>query len=77
MTPHTPTPEWAITRFNEVVQDDDPERLDAFLHLMASVAPTEQENKLKHEIAWAVIDYGYRKTRDCQEACRRYLGVAV
>jgi hypothetical protein len=77
MIPHAPTPDWAKSRIDLIVPRDDPKALDALLELLAAIAPTQDEEKYKHEIAWAAIAHGYKKTQDCYEACQRYLGVAV
>ena len=77
MASQLPTPEWAESQMDRIRYGDPEERLDAVLALLAAVAPTLKEQKYKHEIAWAAIDYGYKHTKDCRQACRRYLRVAV
>jgi hypothetical protein len=76
MMPHTPTPDWAISCMERIMKSDDPDQLDALLELLAAIAPTEGEEKYKHEIAWAAIDHGYKRTEHCRKSGRRYLGVA-
>jgi hypothetical protein len=61
---------------DRIMKTDDPDMLDALLELLAVVAPTEEEEKYKHEMAWAAIDHGYKRTDDCRKSGRRYLGVA-
>lgn len=77
MPSHLPTPEWAEVCIDRIVKNDDPDQLDALLELLAAIAPTKKEEKYKNEIAWAAIDYGYKKTDDCRKSCRKYLGVAA
>jgi len=77
MIPQSPTSDWAKSRIDVIVPRDDPEALDALLELLAAVAPTQEEEKYKHELAWAAIDHGYKRTKDCCDSCRRYLGIAV
>ena len=77
MIPHSPTPDWGKSQFDKIVKCDDPEALQALLELLAVIAPTEQEEKYKYEIAWAVIQHGYRRTADCDKSCRRYLGIVA
>ena len=79
MIPQVPTPEWAIECFDRVVRCDDPEIIDALLELLAGIAPDgdwdhADENKpYKYDAAWAAIQYGFRKTIHCEEACREHL----
>lgn len=56
---------------------EDPEVIDAIIGLLAALTPTEEQDKFKHEAAWAAIVHGYKKTRDVHDAARRYLGIAV
>lgn len=77
MNPHAPTPEWAIASVDRITASGDPDQLDALLMLLAGIAPTEEQDRYKCDAAWAAIEYGYTKTQDCANACRRYLGVAV
>lgn len=77
MASQIPTPEWAESKIDQIRNGNPEEQLDAVLELLAVVAPTLKEQKYKHEIAWAAIDYGYKQTEDCRKSCRRYLGVAV
>lgn len=76
MSSHLPSPEWAESCIDRIIKSDDPDQLDALLELLAAIAPTFNEEKYKHDLAWAAIDYGYRQTDDCRKSCRRYLGVA-
>ena len=73
--PRIPTTEWAVACFERIYKDDDPEQLDALLELLGGLCPTLEEAKHKHDVTWDVIEYGYRKTPDCDLAARRYLGV--
>lgn len=77
MVPHTPTPEWAIYCMNRITKGYDPDSLDALLDLLAAIAPTIDEEKYKHAVAWAAIRHGYKQTEDCDKSCLRYLGIAV
>lgn len=78
MIPQSPTPDWAVTKFRQVINDiDDPETLDAALELLAALAPTKEQDKFKYEAAWAAIDFGYCRTTDLHKSAQRYLGVAV
>lgn len=76
-TPQSLSPDWAITCVDRIIKDDDPDQLDALLELLAGVAPTEEQDKYKHEAAWAAIEHGYKQTRDLPRAARAYLGIAV
>lgn len=78
MVPQSPTPDWAVEKFRKLIDDiNEPEALDAALELLAAVAPTREQDKFKHEAAWAAIQYGYCKTSDVRAAAERYLGIAV
>lgn len=77
MVPHTPTPAWIESCMDRITKGYDPDALDALLDLLATIAPTEDEEKYKHELAWIAIQHGYRQTEDCSKSCYRYLGVAV
>ena len=78
MVPQSPTPEWAVSTVREYIDDiDDPRALDVALAILAAVAPTKEQDKFKHEAAWAAIIYGYKRTADVREAAKRYLGIAV
>lgn len=73
----TPSPERTTQLMKKIIDKyDDPELRDAAMQLVAEVAPTEDENKFKHEAAWAAIEYAYTKTTDLAVSCKRYLGVA-
>lgn len=76
LAPHHPTPEWAVACLDRILKTDDPDALDALLVLLVGLAPTEEEERFKHDAAWAAIEYGYRKTGDCDESCRKYVGLA-
>jgi len=78
MTSLSPTPDWAVSKVKRILEDvDEPEVADAIIHLLAAVAPTQEQDKFKHEAAWAAIDYGFTKTSELRNAARRYLGIAV
>ena len=70
-----PTPEWAESQMDLIINGNTEEQLNAALGLLAAVAPTLKEQKYKHELAWAAIEYGYKKTDDCRRACREFVGV--
>jgi hypothetical protein len=71
----SPSPEWAVALMDKIIPTDDQEALQALLELLAGIAPTSEEEKYKHDAALAAIDYGYRKTVDCDNACARYVGI--
>lgn len=77
MLPRITNPEWATLCFDLIVPDDDPKRVDALIHLIAGLAPSEEENRQKSEVAWALIEYGFRKLPECGIAARKHLGVPV
>lgn len=70
---HEATPDWAESCIDRILTGDDPDQLNALLELLAAIAPTFTEEKYKHEIAWAAIHYGYKKTEHCRDSCRRYV----
>lgn len=76
MVPHSLTPDWAVSCVKRIIKTDDPDQLDALLELLAGIAPTEEEEKYKYDVAWAAIDFAYQGTADCHISCRQYLGVA-
>lgn len=75
--PKIPTTDWAVSCFERIYQSDNPEQLDAFLELLGGLAPTLAEAKHKHEIFIDLIEYAYKKTGDCEQAARRYIGMAL
>lgn len=77
MIPHAPTPDWAKRCVDRIVKTDDPDMLDALMELLAAVAPTEDEEKYKSEVAWAAIDHAFTMSEHCRRSCRQHLGVAV
>jgi hypothetical protein len=78
MIPQSPTPEWAVSTVRKYIDDiDEPEALYAALELLAAVAPSKDQDKFKHEAAWAAIEYGYKRTSDVRVAAKRYLEIAV
>jgi hypothetical protein len=78
MVPQNPTPAWAEQCVDRIIKGYDADQIDAFMSLLAAIAPTEDEEKYKHEIAWTAISHAYKQTDDCLESCRRrVLGVAV
>lgn len=77
MSSQIPTPEWAESQMDLVINGDADEQVEAVLRLLAAIAPTLKEQKYKHEIAWSAIDYGFKQTEHCRKACRRHLGIAV
>lgn len=70
----TITPDWAISCMERITKYDDPDLLDAVLELLAGLSDFQGH---KGDAAQAALDYGYRKTPDCDEHCREYLGIAV
>jgi hypothetical protein len=59
---------------NRITKYDDPDVLEAALELVAGVCDLTGE---KGDCAQAALDYGYRKTEDCEKHCLEYLGIAV
>lgn len=74
--PHSPTPDWAVSKFKILKDNCEPEGLEAALELLAAVCPTEDQDKFKHEAAWAVLTEGYHDLEDCRESARRYFSAA-
>lgn len=74
MIPQATTPDWAIQRMKIITKYDDPELLDAALELLAALSDDRGQ---KGDAARAALDYGYRKTADCDRRCQEYLGLAV
>jgi hypothetical protein len=67
-----------ITKF------DDPELLDAALELLTGVSGLQDKERndplhaaLRDDCVRAALDFGYRKTLDCDRHCEEYLGIAV
>lgn len=77
MKPHSLSPDWAISCFDRIVKDHDPDAVDALMELLAGIAPTEEQDKYKCDAAWAAIYHGYKQSGDLTRAAREYLGVAV
>lgn len=77
MVPHTPTPEWAVSCMELVLQYGDPALTNAVMELVAGTSASETEDKFKHEAAWAAIDHGFAKSPELRVAAKRHLGVAV
>lgn len=74
--PHSPTPDWAVSKMRTLIENADPEVLEVALELIAGVCPTEDQDKFKHEAAWAAIDIGYHHIDDCRRSARRYFSAA-
>lgn len=74
MTPHSLSPDWAVSRMEIITKYDDPILLDAVMELLAGVYDTRGD---KGDCAQAALEYGYRKTADCQKHCDDYLSIAV
>lgn len=75
--PRSPTPGWAEEKIRTLLENnDEPEVLEAVLELLAAIAPTKEQDKFKHEAAWAAIDLGYCRTEDCRASSRRYFSAA-
>lgn len=67
-----------ITKF------DDPDLLDAVLELVVGVTGLNDRERerpariaVRDDAARAAIEFGYRKTADCDKHCDEYLGIAV
>lgn len=74
MKPHSLSPDWATALMKRITKYDDPDVLDATLELIAGTYDTRGD---KGDAAQAALDYGYRKTEDCERHCHEYLGIAV
>jgi hypothetical protein len=57
-----------------ILKFDDPDVLDAALELLAGVSDFSGD---KGDCAMAALDYGYRRTEDCEKHARAYLKLAV
>ena len=76
MSSQDPTPEWAESCVDRIVTSGNSDQVDALMELLAAIAPTQKEEKYKHEIAWAAIEYAFKQTEHCRKACRKHLGAA-
>lgn len=74
--PRSPTPDWATSRIQTLVENCEPEVLEAALELLAAICPDANQDKFKHEAAWAAIDTGYHHLEDCKRSARRYFSAA-
>lgn len=75
--PRSPTPDWAVSKIKTLIENcDEPEALEAALELVAAVCCAEDQDKFKHEAAWAALNYGYCLTDDCKQSSRRYFTAA-
>lgn len=79
-----PTPDWAISCMERITKFDDPDVLEAALELVvglsglndtARAAPSH--TAAREDSARAALDFGYRRTVDCERHCEEYLGIAV
>lgn len=84
MCPHKPTPDWAISCMERITKFDDPDLLDAVLDLVVGIAGLNDQERglpahvaVRDDAARAAIEFGYRKTADCDRSCDQYLGIAV
>lgn len=75
--PHSPTPEWALSKLQTVIDNtDETEAIEAVCELLAALCPTEEQDKFKFEAAWTAIDCGYSRLEDCKDSARRYFSAA-
>lgn len=86
MTPHLPTPDWAVSLMKRITKYDDPDVLDAALEIVTvlgglNIGEEERIDKrsvdMRADAAQAAVDFGYRKTEDCENHCKQYLSIAV
>lgn len=75
--PRSPTPDWAVSKIKTLIDNcDEPEALESVLEVLAAVCATADQDKFKHEAAWAAIDEGYHYLEDCKQSARRYFSAA-
>lgn len=74
--PHSPTPDWAVSKVKALADNTDPEVLEVALELLSALCPSEEQDKFKYEAAWAAIDEGYHYLDDCRASARRYFSAA-
>lgn len=84
MTPLSPTPDWAVSRFEIVAKFDDPEVLQAALELLVVLTGLNDKDRhlpdhvaIRDDATRAAIDFGYRRTPICANHCEEDLGIAV
>lgn len=84
MASHAPTPDRAVILMERITKFDDPELLEAVLELVTVVSGLDDGERRKpghaakrEDAARAALDFGYRKTVDCDRHCEEYLGIAV
>lgn len=67
-----------------ILKFDDPEVLDAVLDLLIGVSGLNDKERsvpshiaIREDSVRAAVEFGYRKTEDCEHHCLEYLGIAV
>lgn len=84
MNPPILTPDLAVSYMRVITKFDDAELLDAALRLILGASGLDDAERdqphrvsLRDDFARAALDFGYRKTSDCDRHCEEYLGIAV
>lgn len=84
MVPLQLTPDRARSYMKIVTKFDDPEVLEAVLGLVLGASGLNDVDRAdpghiaqRDDFARAALDFGYRKTPDCDRRCEEYLGIAV
>lgn len=84
MSPLSFTPDRAISLMAIISKFDDQTLLDAALELVVGVAGLNDQDRrdprhvaARDDCARAALEFGYRKTVDCDRHCEEYLGIAV
>jgi hypothetical protein len=78
------TPDRAVSYMKVITKFDDPDLLDAVLAIVIGISGLNDLDRLdprhtaaRDDAARAALDFGYRKTADCDQHCEEYLGIAV
>lgn len=84
MNPQPFTPDRAISLMKIITKYDDPSLLDAALELVIGVSGLGDDERrdpghiaARDDSTRAALDFGYKKTIDCDRHCEEYLGIAV
>jgi hypothetical protein len=84
MNPLSFTPDRAISLMAIITKFDDPKLLDAALELVVGISGLNDHDRSdprhiasRADCARAALEFGYRKTDDCERHCEEYLGIAV
>lgn len=84
MNPQSFTPERAAVLMAIISKFDDQTQIDAALELVVGVTGLNDRDRrdpghvaARDDCARAALEFGYRKTIDCDHHCEEYLGIAV